>query len=569
MSPELNNEGKRWSGRKVIIFFLLAWALLNLLQAAITGLDGDEAYYWLFSRRLDWGYFDHPPMVALFIRLGEWFSHGPLFTRLGTVLLSVGAIVFGFKALPAHLQRPRWYLLVFASVPLFHVYGFVVTPDSALLFFTAVFFFAYKLFLEKETPARIVFLALSMVGLWYSKYHGVFPVLFTFLSNPRLALRPAAWIALMLALAGFVPHLIWQYHHDWASFRYHLSERIGSRYRIDKTTNYLLSQLLVWGPLTTSPLLYHFFRKHEKDIYLRAHYFTFFGLLLFFFLNSFRSTIEPHWTLAGGISFCVIAVSIIQRSPVRLQRIFSRLLAVNIILALTIRVLIVLPESPLGDQAALKAQRQGKAFADSLYNKARGLPVVFPDSYIQPALYRYYHPGEMSCGYATVFSRKNYFFLSEDQDSLNDRKVLIAFQDKRYSSSIRVNSDYQQLYLLGVDSFQAANSLKIKWANEIARAGSGDEMRIRIVLSNPSRMIIQSTGLRLGYAFIKTKKEYVVQDRFILPEKLPMKPGYERTFELPLKFPRASGRYRLVFSVVQPPLDGTFASPFYTVKVED
>ena len=30
----------------------------------------DEAYYWVWSRHLAAGYLDHPPMVALLIRLG-------------------------------------------------------------------------------------------------------------------------------------------------------------------------------------------------------------------------------------------------------------------------------------------------------------------------------------------------------------------------------------------------------------------------------------------------------------------------------------------------------------------
>ena len=36
------------------------------------GLDlyADEAYYWMWSRRLAIGYFDHPPMVAWLIRAG-------------------------------------------------------------------------------------------------------------------------------------------------------------------------------------------------------------------------------------------------------------------------------------------------------------------------------------------------------------------------------------------------------------------------------------------------------------------------------------------------------------------
>src|ERR1700757_3197231 len=73
---------------RIILYFLLAWTVLNIIQAATLELHADEAYYWLYSRYLDWGYFDHPPMVALFIRAGYVITHTELGVRLLTVLAS-------------------------------------------------------------------------------------------------------------------------------------------------------------------------------------------------------------------------------------------------------------------------------------------------------------------------------------------------------------------------------------------------------------------------------------------------------------------------------------------------
>ena len=52
---------------------LVALAVLTLLRLALAArlpLAPDEAYYFLWSRHLQAGYFDHPPMVALWIRAG-------------------------------------------------------------------------------------------------------------------------------------------------------------------------------------------------------------------------------------------------------------------------------------------------------------------------------------------------------------------------------------------------------------------------------------------------------------------------------------------------------------------
>src|ERR1700744_4141124 len=73
---------------KIIFYFLLFWTILNAIQAYTMELQADEAYYWMYSRYLDWGYFDHPPMVALFIRLGDSLMHNEFGLRMLTVFAS-------------------------------------------------------------------------------------------------------------------------------------------------------------------------------------------------------------------------------------------------------------------------------------------------------------------------------------------------------------------------------------------------------------------------------------------------------------------------------------------------
>ena len=58
-----------WSDKKLTAFFYATWTIITLIQAWGTELFDDEAYYWVYSKFLDWGYFDHPPMVALLIKM--------------------------------------------------------------------------------------------------------------------------------------------------------------------------------------------------------------------------------------------------------------------------------------------------------------------------------------------------------------------------------------------------------------------------------------------------------------------------------------------------------------------
>src|SRR5260370_42325970 len=50
---------------------LVAYAfVLRLVYAGSVEMMPEETYYWNYSRHLDFGYLDHPPMVAWLIRVG-------------------------------------------------------------------------------------------------------------------------------------------------------------------------------------------------------------------------------------------------------------------------------------------------------------------------------------------------------------------------------------------------------------------------------------------------------------------------------------------------------------------
>src|SRR5258708_15595809 len=65
---------------------ILGLVALRLVAAAWRPLTFDEAYYWMWSKHLAPGYYDHPPMVALVIRLGTAIGGD---TELGVRLVSI------------------------------------------------------------------------------------------------------------------------------------------------------------------------------------------------------------------------------------------------------------------------------------------------------------------------------------------------------------------------------------------------------------------------------------------------------------------------------------------------
>ena len=76
---------------RLALLALLALTALRLVLAASLPLAPDEDYYLLWAQHLQPGYFDHPPMVALWIKAGTMICGNTalgvrLFGPLGTAI---------------------------------------------------------------------------------------------------------------------------------------------------------------------------------------------------------------------------------------------------------------------------------------------------------------------------------------------------------------------------------------------------------------------------------------------------------------------------------------------------
>ena len=224
----------------LVALWLGIWWVCNVAQAGLAQLANDEAYYHLFAERLAWGYFDHPPVTALLVWLGERLFGGELGVRFFfTVLQPLYLWILWRLIRPADAsRRDAGLFVVLASTTLMlQIYGFIAVPDGPLLMTSALFLLAFERFSERR-PRAWLWMGVAMALMAYSKYHGALVVLFSLAANPRLLRRPTLYLSGAVAALLLVPHLIWQYNHDWASFVYHLSSR-NSVFRFDYVVEFL------------------------------------------------------------------------------------------------------------------------------------------------------------------------------------------------------------------------------------------------------------------------------------------------------------------------------------------
>ncbi len=114
-----------------------ALVLVRLVAAAVTPLSFDEAYYWTWAKHLAGGYYDHPPMVALIIRLGTMIAGDtPFGVRVVSVLLALPMswAVYETAAMLFGGRRVASTAAILLNVTLMAAVGtMIVTPDAPLM----------------------------------------------------------------------------------------------------------------------------------------------------------------------------------------------------------------------------------------------------------------------------------------------------------------------------------------------------------------------------------------------------------------------------------------------------
>ena len=430
------------------LLFYSSWLLLALAQSASTELIADEAYYWVYSRFPAWGYFDHPPMIAFLIKSGYAIFHNELGVRLICALLSTLTILITESLIER--KNPFLFYTIFLSIGVLQIAGFLAVPDTPLLFFTALFFYTYRSFIKNTNWKNTLLLAIAISLLFYTKYHGILIVFFTFLSNIKMFTRWQTWLAGFFVLILYSPHLFWQWDHDWVSFRYHLFESNVSTYKFSYTTDYLLGQVLLAGPLAGFILFPAAFIYKAKTQTEKALKFTLIGIYLIFLVSSFRGKVEVNWTMPAMIPLIVLSHQFILDKISWLKPL--RIIAfVSLLLIIAVRIYLVVD---IGPDNSTRGRFRNKAWAKTIAEKTGDTPVVFYNSYQRASLFWFYS-GKPSHSHNSYSDRKSNYNFWPTESNLLGKKVFIAdiYGIYTFSDSVKTKKGWVGL---SFDSMYAA-----------------------------------------------------------------------------------------------------------------
>ena len=469
---------------RLVLLWLGVWWIANLVQAGFTELANDEAYYHMFAERLAWGYFDHPPVTALLVWAGERLFGGELGVRFFfTVLQPLYLWILWRLIRPADAGRrdAALFVVVSAATLMLQLYGFIAVPDGPLMFTTALFLLTFKWFSENRRRAWL-WMGIAMALMAYSKYHGALVVLFALAANPRQLLRPALYSSGAVALLLLVPHLVWQYEHDWASFAYHLSGR-NSVFRPGYVVEFLANVLVVFNPFFV-PLYVQAWRKVKPQTPVgRALKLLPVAFIVFFMLSSLRGYVQPQWVIVSCFGLVCVLFAYARRHP-RTRRYVMRAGGVTVGLIVLVRLVMIF--NPLGIRFEVFNNPESYA---AIAAEADGRPVVFRYGYAVAAKYAFYTGGEAYCQ-PNIRDRTHQWQFRDDDSQFIGREVLVECPDGTVSDSTRqvrtLTMANGRSFTWFVDpAFHPVRLVDIAFTGLPGRVAAGETLRLELRIRNP------------------------------------------------------------------------------------
>ncbi|MRI64516.1 hypothetical protein EDM00_11045 [Ornithobacterium rhinotracheale] len=444
-----------------IYLVALVYFIINALQSYFTPVIDDEAYYWVWSKNLDWGFFDHPPMIALWIKIGFFFIKNALGVRLISCLMgALGFVVFAKLVEVRTEHQLKLFSIIYFSFVLFQVFGFIATPDSPLLFFGIFYLYMLKKFTERSTWTNSLLLGFSMAALMYSKYHSAFLIIFTLIPFvPKFIKNIKAYVAIIFALLLYAPHLYWQYDHDFQTLEYHFFRRNANlNFYLTDPLEYLLNVLAVGSPF----LMYFFLKgvdKVKKSTYTYAMILAFFAVVGFFTFASFRSSVQAQWTLIAYLPMCYLLYQYAEQNPSS-QKWIQKLGIFTIFLLFLARIYVVIPD-PI-----FKTKYHGwKEAMIEAGEKTHGMAAF--DAYQEVSLFNFYnYPNKHAAIYRTFEGRPSQYTMTNDEINLNHKDITFFSPDKTKSptpnDSLYINSSRPFSYFpVDIKDFISVKDLKI------------------------------------------------------------------------------------------------------------
>lgn len=485
-TEKLHTEKYLW-----IIFGILL--IIRFLYIINIGIAPDEAYYWVWTRFLSFGYFDHPPMVAWLTYcttalFGDTIAGIKAAAFTGHAIASFCILILAKKYCTHFSSRMILLLLLWFSV-IIGIDSLVLTPDiTQYIFWSAGMLAGYYALFESSSRAWIVPGIIAGFGLLSKYVFALFIVsfvLFVLISKEHRSLfkRPYPYLATIIACVIFLPNILWNAQHHWSAFSFQMKHGLGKSAVITFAYigDYIAGQFGVATPFLLVTLILALIvvlKKYRNDP--RLMYLTLLTIvpLTAFALSSFKSRCEANWPAPAYLSGFILIAWLWDKAldehtkRTRIWVVFS--VTVSFILSMLVYVHIFTPVLPIPYGLDITKQIRGwKEFAADVQavrkkaDPALTMPVC-TNRYQETSLLAFYLPDRPRTFSLNYGRRSNHYALLDNRDKLYDTDCL--FVEKLHDGMLpaKLTSCFETMTQLGT-IYLHQSTKKIKYGVFLVR----------------------------------------------------------------------------------------------------
>jgi len=320
---ELNTSTAHHSARLKVAGLIVAAAAVRCIMAWKLPLGDDEAHYWAWSCHPAACYFDHPGMVAWLIWITRHLlGDTPLAVRLPTILVGAAStyVIYYLGSRLFNEKAGLWSAVLFTIIPLYALGSFLSASDGpmGLLWMLTVLFAAEAVIFGRRNFWYAAGLTLGLAMA--SKFTAVLlvPSALGFLATSRKTrrefARPQIWVAAVIALGAFLPVLLWNHSHGWASFVFNAEGRHkGATLQSKWLLQLIVVEMLVLSPFVFAGLwasLVRGIKLSAGNQRIRLLVWCSALPLSVFWGASLITRILPHWPAPGYLTLLVLGCAL-------------------------------------------------------------------------------------------------------------------------------------------------------------------------------------------------------------------------------------------------------------------
>ena len=356
-----------------IASLILVATIIRFIIALTIDLGNDEAYYITYARHLQWNYFDHPPFVALLIKLTSLnlTLTSDFFIRLGPILLAAINTYFIY-AIAKNIKDEKSGIiaavLYSASIYSSIIAGVFILPDAPQLFFWmgSIYFLINIVHPENQSLPKKFYLLLFGLCTGFcimSKVQGVFLWfgygLYVLFFDRKTLTNGYFYVAILITAAIISPILFWNIYNNFITYNFH-SKRvaINSAINFNSFIREFFGGMLYNNPINYFLIVCSLIACWKNKIAIAVPHIR---ILLFLslpliggllFISLFRETL-PHWSGPGYTTLIILTSCYLSEAKTKLQKLIPYSLYLITVISFLGILLIRFYPGTLGDKTAI------------------------------------------------------------------------------------------------------------------------------------------------------------------------------------------------------------------------